>query len=89
LGEANIKDRTEAWYEHRKNGLGASSAAIVCGLSPYKPTKMQLFYEKIGTMEPDRTMSAPAFHGIHQEDYVANVCGSLLRWNRGRVYGAV
>jgi putative phage-type endonuclease len=68
-----IPDRTEAWYDYRKNGLGASSAAIVCGLSPYKPTKMQLFYEKIGTMEPDRTMSAPAFHGIHQEDYVANI----------------
>ena len=68
-----IPDRTEAWYEHRKNGLGASSAAIVCGLSPYKPTPMQLFYEKVGTMEPDRTMSAPAFHGIHQEAYVANL----------------
>ena len=68
-----IPDRTEAWHEHRKNGLGASSAAIVCGLSPYKPTKMQLYYEKVGTMEPDRTMSAPAFHGIHQEDYVANI----------------
>jgi putative phage-type endonuclease len=68
-----IEDRTPEWHEHRKNGLGASSAAIVCGLSPYKPTKMQLFYEKVGTMEPDRTMSAPAFHGIHQEDYVANI----------------
>ena len=68
-----IKDRTPEWFEYRQNGLGASSAAIVCGLSPYKPTKMQLFHEKVGTMEPDRTMSAPAFHGIHQEAYVANL----------------
>lgn len=68
-----IPDRTHEWYEYRKNGLGASSAAIVCGLSPYKPTPMQLFHEKVGTMEPDRTMSAPAFHGIYQEEYVANL----------------
>jgi predicted phage-related endonuclease len=34
---------------------------------------MQLFHEKVGTMEPDRTMSAPAFHGIHQEEYVARL----------------
>jgi putative phage-type endonuclease len=76
-----IKDRTPEWFEYRNNGLGASSAAIVCGLSPYKPTKMQLFYEKVGTMEPDRTMSAPAFHGIHQEDYVANF-GSIMMEQR-------
>lgn len=68
-----IEDRTTEWYEYRNNGLGASTAAIVCGLSPYKPTAMQLFHEKVGTMEPDRTMSAPAFHGIHQEEYVANL----------------
>ena len=68
-----IKDRTPEWFEFRQNGLGASSAAIVCGLSPYKPTKMQLFHEKVGTMEPDRTMSAPAFHGIYQEEYVARL----------------
>ena len=43
-----FKDRTPEWYEYRNNGLGASSAAIVCGLSPYKPTPMQLFYEKVG-----------------------------------------
>jgi putative phage-type endonuclease len=68
-----IKDRTPEWFEFRQNGLGASSAAIVCGLSPYKPTPMELYHHKIGTMELDRTMSAPAFHGIHQEDYVANI----------------
>jgi predicted phage-related endonuclease len=63
-----IEDRTPEWFEYRNNGLGASSAAIVCGLSPYKPTPMQLFH-----VEPDRTMSAPAFHGIHQEEYVARL----------------
>ena len=68
-----IKDRTPEWFEYRQNGLGASSAAIVCGLSPYKPTPMQLFYEKVGLMESDKSMSAPAFHGIHQEEYVANL----------------
>ena len=56
-----IEDRTPEWFEYRNNGLGASSAAIVCALSPYKPTPMQLFHDKVGTMEPDRTMSAPAF----------------------------
>jgi len=78
-----IKDRTPEWFEYRQKGLGASSAAIVCGLSPYKPTKMQLFHEKVGTMEPDRTMSAPAFHGIHQEAYVAN----LWKYYDGTEYG--
>jgi len=68
-----IEDRTPEWFNYRNNGLGASSAAIVCGLSPYKPTPMQLFYEKVGLMDSDRTMSAPAFHGIHQEEYVANL----------------
>ena len=68
-----IKDRTPEWFDFRKNGLGASSAAIVCGISPYKPTPMQLYYEKVGTMESESFMSAPAFHGIHQEEYVANL----------------
>lgn len=68
-----IEDRTPEWYEHRKNGLGASSAAVVCGLTDHRPTKMELFHEKVGTIEPDRTMSIPAYHGIYQEDYVANL----------------
>ena len=68
-----IKDRTDEWFEYRKNGLGASSAAIVCGYSDYRPTKMELYHEKVGTLEPDRSTSVPAFHGIQQEAYVADL----------------
>jgi hypothetical protein len=34
---------------------------------------MQLYHEKVGTMESESFMSAPAFHGIHQEEYVARL----------------
>ena len=70
-----IKDRTPEWFEFRKNGLGASSAAIVCGISPYKPTLMEFYHEKVGTMESERFMSSPAFWGIELESQVAEKWG--------------
>jgi len=68
-----IEDRTPEWYEHRRNGIGASTVATILGKSPYKPTKMELYHQKVGTIEPDRTTSVPAFHGVQLESYVDNL----------------
>ena len=42
----------ERWLEKRRNGLGASDAAAVLGISPYK-SNVQLYDEKTGKREPD------------------------------------
>ena len=68
-----LVDRTPEWFEYRKKGLGASESGIVCGLNPYRPTKMELYHIKVGTEERLNIMSEAAFHGIHTEDYVARL----------------
>lgn len=45
------KDRAE-WLEARKDGLGASDAAALLGLSPWK-TNVQLWEEKCGLVIPE------------------------------------
>lgn len=45
------KDRAE-WLEERKEGLGASDAAALLGLSPWK-TNVQLWEEKCGLVIPE------------------------------------
>ena len=45
------KDRVE-WLEARKDGLGASDAAALLGLSPWK-TNVQLWEEKCGLVIPE------------------------------------
>ena len=45
------KDRAE-WLEARKDGLGASDAAAVLGISPWK-TNVQLWEEKTGLVVPE------------------------------------
>lgn len=43
-------DERKQWLEARKSGIGASEAACVVGMSPYK-TNLQLWEEKIGRRE--------------------------------------
>lgn len=45
------KDRA-GWLEARKDGLGASDAAALLGLSPWK-TNVQLWEEKCGLVIPE------------------------------------
>jgi putative phage-type endonuclease len=42
--------RREAWLEKRKSGIGASDAAAVFGLSPYK-SPLALYFEKRGEID--------------------------------------
>ena len=88
-----IIDRSEEWYSYRHNGIGASTTAIVLGRSSYRPTKMELFHQKVGTIEPDRSTSVPAFHGIQLESYVDKIWqyydgteeGYIENFNSGKV----
>ena len=45
------KDRTE-WLEHRRDGIGASDAAAVLGVSPWKSNE-KLWEEKTGLIVPE------------------------------------
>lgn len=58
----------ERWLEERKSGLGASDAAAILGLSPYK-TNEQLWEEKTGRREsPDISGKPYVAYGIAAED---------------------
>jgi putative phage-type endonuclease len=61
--------RSEAWLELRRAGLGASDMAAVMGVSPYR-TPYQLWAEKTGTVPP-QVVGAAAHRGVILEDAVA------------------
>jgi len=50
------------WLESRKQGIGSSDAAVVLGLSDYK-TPIELWDEKLGEVEPERTINDQWFLG--------------------------
>lgn len=52
------KDRAE-WLEARRDGLGASDAAAVLGISPWK-TNVQLWEEKCRLVQPEDIGDKPA-----------------------------
>lgn len=62
--------RSEAWHELRRTGLGASDMAAVMGVSPYR-TPYQLWAEKTGTVPP-QVVGAAANRGVILEDAVAH-----------------
>lgn len=64
-------DRAE-WLEERKNGIGGSDAAAICGLSPYK-TNIQLWKEKTGRVEAE-DISAKEYvkYGVDMEPILRN-----------------
>ncbi len=52
------KQNTPEWYDSRKNFIGASEAATVMGISPWK-TEYKLWQEKTGLVQPS-TYQSPA-----------------------------
>jgi putative phage-type endonuclease len=63
------EQRSAAWFELRKDGITATEAAVIAGLSPYK-TPYQLWAEKLGKFEPE-PVGAAAVRGLLLEATVA------------------
>ena len=59
----------EEWLSYRRNGIGGSDAAVVCGLSPYR-SKIELWADKTGRL-PDVEDNEAMRVGRDLEDYVA------------------
>lgn len=62
----------EDWLRYRKNGIGASEAGVIMGLSPYKAS-IQLFYEKIGEDLGFTQENLAMFLGKESEDFIASM----------------
>lgn len=60
-----IAQNTPEWLEYRKNGLGASDAPVIAGVSPWM-TPLQLWQEKTGTA-PEREPNEWMARGIAME----------------------
>ena len=48
----------EAWLQTRREGIGASDAGVLLGMSPYK-TNVQLWEEKVGLRVPEDISDKP------------------------------
>ena len=59
----------EDWLEYRKQGIGGSDAAVVCGISRYK-SPVELWMEKTGQLPSQETGEAA---------YWGNLLESLVR----------
>ena len=65
-----LDQRTDAWFEWRKNGITASESPVIVGLSPYQ-TPWRLWAEKTGFMErPDLSKNPNVQRGVLLEDAV-------------------
>ena len=65
-----LDQRTDAWFEWRKNGITASESPVIVGLSPYQ-TPWRLWAEKTGFMErPDLSRNPNVQRGVLLEDAV-------------------
>ena len=78
----DIKTHSPYWYDFRTvgvpgmydGGLGASEIGNVLGLNEkYRPTLMELYHYKVGSEQAPRTINEAMFHGIMQEDYIADL----------------
>ena len=56
------------WLDYRKQGIGGSDAAVVCGISRYK-SPVELWMEKTGQM-PDQEAGEAAYWGTQLEGLV-------------------
>jgi len=63
------EQRSPEWFALRKDGITATEAAVIAGLSPYK-TPYQLWAEKIGRYQPE-PVGAAAVRGLLLESTVA------------------
>lgn len=60
----------KTWLDWRRTGIGASDAPVVAGVSPYK-SRVQLWLEKAGLVEPDSGMSHAMKWGHRLEPAIA------------------
>ena len=60
------------WLQHRKTGLGASDAAAVLGVSPWKGA-LETFHEKRGTLPPSEAESFARRLGLALEPGIAEL----------------
>lgn len=56
------------WLDYRKQGIGGSDAAVVCGISRYK-SRVELWMEKTHQM-PDQEVGEAAYWGTQLEGLV-------------------
>ena len=63
------EQRSPEWFALRADGITATEAAVIAGLSPYK-TPYQLWAEKLGKYEPE-PVGAAAVRGLLLESTVA------------------
>ena len=63
------QQRSPEWFALRKDGITATEAAVIAGLSPYK-TPYQLYAEKLGLYTPE-PVGAAAVRGLLLESTVA------------------
>lgn len=81
------EQRSAEWHALRKEGITATEAAVIAGLSPYK-TPYQLYAEKLGKYTPE-PVGAAAIRGILLENTVAEFyemeTGRELRRSNGIV----
>lgn len=59
----------EEWLEYRRQGIGGSDAAVICGLNPFKSI-VELYMEKRGEIEPGDA-GEKAYWGRRLEDLLA------------------
>lgn len=60
----------EQWLQVRKNGIGGSDIAAICGLNKYK-SPVDIYLYKIGALEQPDVQSEAAYFGSLFEDNVA------------------
>lgn len=58
------------WLELRTHSIGASDSPVIAGLSKYK-SRLALWLEKTGQIQPDPTMSEAAWWGLELEKKIA------------------
>lgn len=75
VSKENLKH--EEWLEYRRNGIGGSDAAAICGLNPYK-SPMAVWLEKTGQAEPEN---------VGEAAYWGNILEPLIMEEFGRRTG--
>lgn len=65
-----IDGKRQQWLKERRNGIGASEAASILGLSPFK-SNLALWEEKVGIREPEDISEKPYVkYGTEAEKYL-------------------
>ena len=67
-----IQHNSPEWLAFRQNGIGASEAAAVLGLSPFK-TNVELWEEKVGLRQPKQIESDVIEYGRDAEDLLTQM----------------